>query len=362
MFTTNTSSTSLCYNLKMRLSVLFYIAILVLPVITFAGNEQRAGQAGAGELLINPWARSTGWGGANSSCVMGLESIFLNVAGTAFTPRTELMFVRTNWLSGSDVALNSFGFSQKMGESGVLSLAIMTVDFGEIEITTVDLPDGGIGKFHPQYTNIAIAYAKEFSNSIYGGITVKVISEKTANTAASGVAFDAGIQYVTGSDQQIRFGISMKNVGPTMKFSGDGLSFRGDVPATGVSMTVEHRSADYELPTLIMIGGSYDLNFSEKQKLTIAGNFTSNAFTKDQYQIGAQYVYNDILFLRGGYVYEDGITDIETRTTAFTGPTAGVSIQVPLNSEKGSVFSLDYSYRATNPFNGVHSIGARVSL
>lgn len=114
----------------------------------------------------------------------------------------------------------------------------MTVDFGEIEITTVDLPEGGIGTFHPQYTNISLAYAKEFSNSIYGGMTVKIISEKTANTASSGVAFDAGIQYVTGSDQQIHFGITMKNVGPTMKFTGDGLSFRGDVPTTGVSLTV----------------------------------------------------------------------------------------------------------------------------
>jgi hypothetical protein len=193
-------------------------------------------------------------------------------------------------------------------------------------------------------------------------MTVKIISEKTANTASSGVAFDAGIQYVTGSDQQIHFGITMKNVGPTMKFTGDGLSFRGDVPTTGVSLTVEHRSAEYELPSLIMIGASYGFTFTEKQKLTLAGNFTSNAFTKDQYHIGAEYAYNEILFLRGGFVYEDGITNTDDRTTVFTGPAAGVSVQIPLNSEKGSVFSLDYSYRATNPFDGVHSIGARVSL
>ena len=28
----------------------------------FAGNEDRSGQAGAPELLINPWAASAGWG------------------------------------------------------------------------------------------------------------------------------------------------------------------------------------------------------------------------------------------------------------------------------------------------------------
>ncbi len=42
------------------------LAILVPAGIALAGNPDRAGQAGATELLINPWARSTGWNGANS--------------------------------------------------------------------------------------------------------------------------------------------------------------------------------------------------------------------------------------------------------------------------------------------------------
>ena len=31
----------------------------------FAGNPQRAGSAGASELLINPFARSSGWADVN---------------------------------------------------------------------------------------------------------------------------------------------------------------------------------------------------------------------------------------------------------------------------------------------------------
>ena len=30
--------------------------------------------------------------------------------------------------------------------------------------------------------------------------------------------------------------------------------------------------------------------------------------------------------------------------------------------EDGNAVSLDYSYRATNPFNGVHSFGLRIGL
>ncbi len=158
----------------------------------------------------------------------------------------------------------------------------------------------------------------------------------------------------------------MKNVGPTMSYSGDGFSFRGEVPETEVDLTVQHRSAEFELPSLITIGAAYDFNFAGNNQLVAAGNFTSNSFTKDQFHFGLEFNYHNILFLRGGYTHEKGDKiledDFDTRETAFTGPSAGVSLQIPLNKETGSYFSLDYSYRDTDPFSGVHSIGARVSL
>ena len=222
------------------------IIALMLPFSNaFAGNPQRAGQAGASELLINPWARTSGWGGANVAGVRGLEGIFSNVAGLAFTEKTDLIFSQTQWLKYGDEAvsnISAFGFSQKVGESGVLGFSVMSMDFGDIEITTVDLPDGGIGTYSPSFMNISLSYAKIFSNSIYGGMTVKMISEQISNVGANGVALDAGIQYVTGTEDNFKFGIALKNVGPRMSFSGDGLSFRGIVgDADDYKMTVEQR-------------------------------------------------------------------------------------------------------------------------
>ena len=130
---------------------------------TNAGNKDRAGQAGATELLINPFARSSGWGGANSAGTHGLEAMYLNVGGLAFTKHTELMFCHTNWLGGTGIGVNSFGFTQRVGETGAIGLGIMSMDFGDIDITTTDLPEGGIGTFHPTYTNIGLSFAKGFS-------------------------------------------------------------------------------------------------------------------------------------------------------------------------------------------------------
>ena len=356
------------------------ILFVGISIISFAGNDQRVGQAGGGQLLINPWVRTTGFGQANSASIHGLEALSLNVAGTAFTEKTELIFASSSWMSGSGINIYSFGLSQKVGETGVMSLSFMSMDFGDIDITTVDLPDGGLGTFHPTYTNITLAYAKAFSNSIYGGLALKILNEGISDMSSSGVALDAGIQYVTGlgknkagkrNHENLKFGMSMKNVGPTMRYKGDGLSFRGYVPA-GTNMTVEQRSADYELPSLIKIGIAYDIYLSQKvdtatkkvtndHTITFAGNFTSNSFTKDQIHFGLEYSYKKMFQIRGGYIYEAGIFD-DTRATAYTGPTGGFSILIPLGKESKSVFSLDYSYRSTMNFTGVHSIGARITL
>jgi hypothetical protein len=293
--------------------------------------------------------------------------MYLNVAGTAFTQKTELMFCHTNWLVGTGIGINSFGFTQRVGETGAIGLGVMSMDFGDIDITTVDLPEGGIGTFHPTYTNIALSFAKGFSQNIYGGVVVKAISESIADVAARGVALDAGIQYVTGKYEQVKFGISLRNVGPRMRFSGDGLSFKGVAPSGTYAMTVQQRSADFDLPTLVNIGGSYDFYFSKdstsmkNHRITAAGNFTSNSFSKDEFRAGVEYAWKSMFMVRGGFVYEEGITSKELSTSAFTGLSAGATVELPFG-KRGSTFGIDYSYRATNFFGGVHSFGARINL
>jgi hypothetical protein len=328
----------------------------------FAGNEDRVGQAGASELLINPWARSSGWGSVGTACTRGLEAMYTNIAGAAFTQRTELIFSRTMWLKGTDINLSAFGLTQKVGSVGVLGLSVISMTFGDIMVTTVDLPEGGVGKFTPSLTSINLSYSHMFSNSIYGGAALKIVGERIANMSAQGVAIDAGIQYITGENENIMFGIALKNVGPRMKFSGDGLSIRTILPGASQESTVNQRSAEFELPTSLSIGAAYDVNINDDHHLVIAANFISNSFSKDQYSLGLEYRMMQYLALRAAYTYEQGIFQKSSRTNVLTGPSAGLTVQVPFNKEKNSTFAVDYSYRASDPFAGTHSIGARINL
>jgi len=327
-----------------------------------AGNPDRAGSAGGTQLLINPFARSAGWGLANSATLRGVEGMFGNVAGLARVRKTEVLFSSSRWLEGSGVLVNAGGLGQKLGESGVLGISFMSINYGDINVTTVESPAGGIGTFRPTSGNFALAYAKEFSNSIYGGLAVRVASESIANVRASGICFDAGIHYVTGPTDNVHFGIALKNVGPAMRFSGDGMAVQGLLTQGSDQLTIEQRSDRFELPSQMNIGAAYDWNINEMNRLTVAGNFSSNSFTKDQFTLGLEYGFRKLVYLRGGYTYEKDITDDKLRQTVFTGPSAGLSVDLAFGKEKASVFSIDYAYRATNPFSGVHQVGLRLSL
>ena len=347
---------------KSILSIALTVPFLAAACIALAGNPDRAGQAGATELLINPWPKSSGWAGVNTGSVHGPEAIFGNVAGVAFTKKTEVAFAHSLWLKGSGMTVSTLGLTQKVGEGSVLGLSLMSFGFGDIPITTVDQPEGGLGDFNPQFLNVSLCYAKAFSNSIFGGLNVKVVNESISNVSATGVALDAGIQYVTGFNadrDNFKVGIALKNVGTPMKFGGDGLSKR--VLLSNVSptyeYTIEQRTNGFEIPSLLSIGLAYDAKLAKDHRLSIGLGFTSNSFTQDTYQGGLEYAFKEYFMLRAGYMYEEDITDDELRTTVFTGPCAGVTLQLPLG-KNGTKFGVDYSYRATNPFDGTHTFGA----
>lgn len=348
------------YNRLKFLSILLLSANLI-----WAGNEDRAGSAGATELLINPWANSSAWGSAGISSVNGLEAIFLNVAGLAYSDKTEIQFGRTNWMGNiSGIGLNAAGMAQKVGESGVLGISFMNMNYGDIQITTTELPEGGVGTFNPSSMNFNLAYAKKFSPSISGGLNLKVVSQSISNVRAQGIGIDAGIRYVTGDQENIKFAISLKNVGPPMEFSGDGLSIDMLNPSTSISIGMMQRVSSYELPSQLNIGTSYDFNFNESNRLTIATTFSANSFSRDQFRGGLEYTMKSekaIFSLRGGFVFENSLFDANEVATALSGPSGGFSFQFPFGSSGDSKIGIDYAYRQS-VLGGIHTVGGRINI
>lgn len=359
-------------KMKFMIKNLKYIGLSVLvsaSAASFGGNPERVGQAGAGHLLINPYARNSGMVGSNSAKVHGLEAQFLNIAGTAFTRKTEAIFNRSNYLQGTDIFINSFGITQGVGETGTIGFGVVALNGGKIDITTEDQPEGGLGTYNPSFYNISLSYAKMFSDNIYGGINVKLISEQIPNLNARGIALDAGIQYHTGKYDQIHIGIALRNWGPKMRYQGDGLSRQTTVSyGQNYQLSVNNRAGSFELPALVNIGASYDfyltkdsVGLSKRHRLSLNGTYTSNSFTYDNGLFGVEYAWKEMLMFRCGLYTEKNIFKAGESRTVYTGPAAGVTFEVPFNEKKSTV-GIDYAYRATNPFGGCHTFGLRLNL
>lgn len=349
----------------MKQIILFFTIILITFIIkpSRAGNPDRQGEAGAYELLMNPWARSAGLHTLSTSMVTGVEALQLNVAGLCRINRTEVLVGHSIYLQGVDISTNAFGIGQRIGKNGAFGFSVTALDFGDIRETTTDQPEGTGVTFSPSFFSIGLSYAHLFENKVSVGITVRGITEAVAAASSFGVALDAGVQYVTGEQDNFKFGISLRSVGSRMTFRGEGLSTTGPNPNDGnYNLTYDQRTATFELPSLLNIGGSYDFRFGEKNRLTVLGNFTANSFSRDEIGAGLEYSLNDLFMLRGGYRYELGVENIN-EASVYKGLSAGVSVETPLSREKKTTrLGIDYAYRQTRIWNGTHNISVRISI
>lgn len=350
-------------------SFILALAIGTISPVAMAGNKDRIGSNGADHIKINPWARGGGFGNANSASVGGIEATFLNVAGLSDVRKMDFNFTQTAWLGGSGIGLSSFGYGQRLGEYSVVGAGFQTFQMGDITRTTTQNPEGA-GTFNAQYGTFYLSYAREFSNAISAGVTVKSISEGISNAKASAMAFDFGIRYQAGAYENIKFGIALKNIGGQLQFAGDGLTSKTTLDEK--EFTLNQRTEAVELPSILNIGVSYDYLIGEYEdweetgiramhRISPALNFMSNSFGKDQFSFGVEYAFKEFVMFRAAYLYEDKITDETLSTIAYTGPSAGMTVAVPVN-KAGSSLDLDYSFRATRSFSGTHSIGIRFNF
>lgn len=368
------------HYLKLAFSLLTLLGVHTAQ----AGNDTKRGQGGAGELLVNPWARSSGWANSNVSSVTGLESSFINVAGLSSVVGTEVAMANVRYLSGSDINIFSLGLATRLSEFGVLGFSFTNWGLGQLVQTTYDLPEGA-GVFNLSLSNFSVSYTQQFSEKISAGILLRGVFHSIPNMGGTGVAADAGIQYRTGDKKEFHIGVTLRNIGTKIRYQGDGLSTNSviqDPDRQYDGTTMSQIINGFEMPVLLGIGTGYDFHVDGSNRITVSGTFQSNTYTQDNYLFGAEYGFKDLFMARVGYNLQNNIyAPMGTRTDVNRGLTAGLSVNVPLEEvfrsgnggelteesapvtpKNKRTFSFDYSFRQTNPYNGTHSLGMSVAF
>lgn len=346
----------------------------------FAGNSDRSGESGASELLINSIGKSVGINGINSARLKGIYALSTNVAGLAFANKTNVGLNYTSYLTGTGTSVINLLFSQELSKGNVIGLNINSMTFGTIKKTTTLNPEG-VGTFSPALLNIGVSYGRLFSERIAGGVQFKLISQGIDNLSATGFAFDAGLQYSTslgkknlerGIDDNLHFGVYVRNVGAPMTYAGEGLTFSATEPGDqGYKFSVSSRSQKFELPSLISIAGAYDFYFGPQKssecrpnyRFTIAGNFIYNSFMNNLYGGGVEFSVREMMTIRTGFAYEKDIVNSDAMQI-HNGLAAGISFDIPMNknNKDGNTLSIDYAFKQTRYFRHNHTIGLIYSM
>jgi len=391
------------YNKTLLICIM--LGCFAMAFTAMAGNRDRSGQSGAQHLLNDPWAHSAGWGSCGVAETRGLESVFSNIAGLAFTKKTDIAFSRTQFLSGGQtgIGITAVGIAQGLAaknketgrktDLGTIAISVFSMGFGEILATNENEPDGDGSAFAPKQNFIGIHYAKSFNKFIHGGISFKLVNESNSYVHSTGVAIDIGVQYLSGPYDNFKIGVALKNLGLPMTYRGDGLSAKVVPEYLDYLGTFQSRAAEAELPALLTIGVSYDfLIFPEGyqqmskedrklegltraqalHRITLAGSFVANAYSRDNFALGLEYGFMQYFQVRAGYVLESFATKkvdgkdrlYVNQDCLFLGPSAGVTVGIPLAKKgKGNrILLFDYAYRFTYYCKGNHYIGVKLSL
>ena len=319
--------------------------------------DDRAGTAAMEELLVPVTPRTVGMGTALTSGlanVSPLEAVQSNPAATMTGQGTSAMFSRSEYLA--DIGVNYFGIAQRFGNN-MLTLSINSWDYGDIaETDEFNNPDPVAGvTYTAGATVVGASLARQFTDRIAAGFTVKGLNRTIAEASAFGIGLDAGMTYVVG-ESGLRFGVALKNFGTKLGFSGSDLDYplESEGPDRPVVNDATIVVQEDELPSQLTFGGAYTRQFAQGLSATVLANFESNAYDLDQYAAGLELGYQNLFFVRGGVDINSDIS-----MNAWSDWNVGAGFNLPVS---GTQLMVDYAYRPTEVFDGVHMYSLSVQL
>lgn len=282
-------------------------ALILLNAITFCQNNfvsdvSKRGTTAAPFLTISEGAKATAMGSAFVAVSDDQSAFYWNPAGLAKIDGIGIMFNHINWLA--DVAYNYLAATYNLGGMGTVGFSFLSSSYGDMKVTTVDAPEGTGQIFSASDIAFSIGYALNLTDNFAIGFNPKIIYQSIWEASAVGFAMDLGVQYKTPFDG-IMLGMSISNFGTKMQMQGNTtlVTYDPDLSSSGNNGKIAaNLSTDYwSMPLLFRVGLAYTPISSENNKFTIAVDALHPSDNYESVNIGGEYVFHDLLALRGGY-------------------------------------------------------------
>ncbi len=333
---------------KMSKKLLIISFLLLYTASVFAGEEKR-GEAGFMFLKVPMGARETSLGMTGLTSTTGAGAMYWNPANISASERPTFSLSYLNHFAG--ISSNYAAVSFPMSDVGVFALSFNYMSYGDIERTTVQNPDGGIGNYAPFEMAVGFGYSKQITDRVSGGMTVKFLTSKIDLVQATGYAFDFGFTYNT-DFRGLKLGFAITNIGPQSRYEGDGLIRETTIdPATGETAFLRYGSEPFELPAAVNFGLSMDIYRDELNSVVGTLEQNVNSFQVSHTNLGAEYGFKNMFFVRGGFASALK-KDRDYTNDGMSGLTLGAGVDYKFNDKFGA--AVDYGYLDMGVLGATH--------
>lgn len=320
-------------------SSLFFITFIMLNLVQaqFVSNVSKVGTTAAPFLEIEVGPRALGMGSAFVAIANDATAIYWNPAGISHLSKIEATLIHTNWLVGTN--FDFVGLVIPMGHLGSIAVNVISFSTDEMEVRTVQNPEGTGEKFSYGDLSAGLSYAKNLTDKFSIGVNAKYISQRIWHMKAKGYALDIGTLFRTRFNGMM-IGMSISNFGTSMKLEGKDVFVNYDeAPQFGGSndrIPALKQTDKFPLPLLFRVGVAMDILKSNRNQLTVAIDAAHPNNNTEYINLGMEYIFRNQVFLRVGY---KNLFTLDTEE----GFTAGVGTKLKLAG--GVALKIDYAYQ-----------------
>jgi hypothetical protein len=331
-----------------KASALLAILCLLGAIEVSAQNEgsddgfNKGGRTGMQFLKIGVGARPAAMGDAGIAHIRDVNSVFWNPANISGVRNMEVAFSYTNWYAGIDYVAGAYGV--RLGRIGVFAISVAALDYGDMQEAVVgggagDARTGGL--FSGSNFLTGLTYAREFTDRLSIGLSVKYVHERLFEYSAATWTFDVGSSYDLGY-RGVVLSMSAQNLSGAINWMGED----SDRPDSGYDVPLVFR-----LGVATNLAGPADAFFitGPAHSVVLAAEAINSNDYNERVNVGIEYGLANMISLRGGYRFnlEDG----------------GFSLGAGLMPSMGGVdLRIDYAYVAHRFLDAPHRLSLSMAF
>jgi len=325
------------------MKIKIYFMMLILAIFSSSSFAQlfrstsKVGTTAAQFLKIGAGARAIGMGGAYTALGKDVYSVYWNPAGISQSNSSnEVTFNHANWIA--EITYDFAAGTINLGDFGMISASFTSLQVPEDKVRTFDKPEGDGRTWDAGSVAFGVGYAKNLTDRFSIGFQAKYIRETIWNSGAQGFAFDIGTLYRTPFND-LMIGASISNFGTKMQLDGRDIRYNDDpndnLDTGPNNVPALYKMDEFDLPLTFRIGLAMDVINTRYFKFSAAVDAVHPNDNTEYMNVGGEFSYDDLLFVRVGYksLFKDNSEE---------GLTYGGGIKYPLISNM-SIY-INYSF------------------